>query len=120
MAKYLSEEQTQIMLDLLKEYIDEGDEILYKLLKKGGGTGGGSESIFEQKTGTTITVGGLPSGSIITNKTAVEVLSDILFPYIYSAPSISIGLSCKTLYDKDIDMINFQKGSKKQCTTRRH
>ena len=44
MAKYLSEEQTQIMLDLLKEYIDEGDEILYKLLKKGGkkkGCGGG-------------------------------------------------------------------------------
>ena len=34
MAKYLSEEQTQIMLDFLKEYIDEGDEILYKLLKK--------------------------------------------------------------------------------------
>ena len=107
MAKYLSEEQTQIMLDLLKEYVDEGDEILYKLLKKGGGgTGGGSESIFEQKTGTTVTVGGLPSGSIITNKTAVEVLSDILFPYIYSAPSISIGLSCKTLYDKDIDTLS--------------
>lgn len=107
MAKYLSEEQTQIMLDLLKEYIDEGDEILYKLLKKGGGgTGGGSESIFEQKTGTTITVGGLPSGSIITDKTAVEVLSDILFPYIYSAPSISIGLSCKTLYDKDTDTLS--------------
>lgn len=106
MAKYLSEEQTKIMLDLLKDYIDEGDDILYKLIKKGGGGSGGPESTFDQKTGTTVTVGGLPSGSIITDKTAVEVLSDILFPYIYSAPSISIGLSCKTLYDKDIDSLN--------------
>lgn len=71
------------------------------------GGGGGSEK-FTREDLTAITVGGLGSGSVVKNKTTMEVLEAILFPY--QKPTISFTISPNTtVYESGttVSSINF-------------
>ena len=56
--------------------------------------GGGSSDKFTRDDLTAVTVGGLNSGSSVKNKTTMEVLESILFPY--QKPTVSFSISPNT------------------------
>ena len=60
--------------------------------------GGGSSDKFTRDDLTAVTVGGLNSGSYVKDKTTMEVLESILFPY--QKPTVSFAISpSKTTYE---------------------
>lgn len=59
---------------------------------KGGGSGG--SEVFDRTDLTAVTVGGLNSGSSVKDKTTMEVLESILFPY--QKPTVSFAISPST------------------------
>ena len=63
-------------------------------LKNGSSGGGGSER-FDRTDKTSTTVGGLPAGSSVKDKTTKEVLESILFPY--QKPGVSFSINPSTL-----------------------
>ena len=63
---------------------------------KGGGSG--DSEVFDRTDLTAVTVGGLNSGSSVKDKTTMEVLESILFPY--QKPTVSFAISpSKTTYE---------------------
>ena len=70
------------------------DKVYYVYDDNEGYEGGGSSDKFTRDDLTTVTVGGLNSGSSVKDKTTMEVLESILFPY--QKPTVSFTISPST------------------------
>ena len=70
------------------------DKVYYVYDDNEGYEGGGSSDKFTRDDLTTVTVGGLNSGSSVKDKTTMEVLESILFPY--QEPTVSFTISPST------------------------
>jgi len=66
--------------DLLDDRVTTLEQDIIDLQNSGGGTGGGS-IMYERTTGTSVTVGGLTAGTVLTGTTVQDVFDRILFPY---------------------------------------
>ena len=74
------------------------DKVYYVYDDNEGYEGGGSSDKFTRDDLTTVTVGGLNSGSSVKDKTTMKVLESILFPY--QKPTVSFAISpSKTTYE---------------------
>lgn len=69
-----------------------------------GGPGSGSADIRYTNPAVAQNVGNVKIGEAFNNETIQQVLDRIFAPS-YTKPAISIGLSCKSLYDKDVDTL---------------
>lgn len=80
-----------------------GDVYIYKnlswqFISASGGTGGTVDISYIRSTGTKVTVGGLPSGTIPNYPTLQDLMDDILYPF--TNPIIS--LSASSLHEKGL------------------